>query len=658
MLAGANDWTAFLFGSLDPSNGITVDKPPASLWPMEIAARLFGFGPWSLLVPQALMGVAAVGLLYAAVRRVSGHGAGLLAGALLALTPVAALMFRFDNPDALLTLLLVAAAYLVVRGVDDGRTRWIVAAGLVIGFAFLTKSLQAFLVLPGLALAYLWAAPGGWWRRSWQLAAGAAGIVAGAGWWLLTVALWPVDARPWIGGSGDNTPLGLAFGYNGLSRIVGGAGGGPGGGGGGSFGGEPGLLRMFGAAFGAQVSWLLPAALLLLVAALVARGRAPRTDPVRASLLLWGGWTLVTVLVFSLMGGIVHPYYAVALAPGIAALVAIGGRTLLGPGAPRWSRAVLAAATAVTAVWAFVMLGWSPEFLPWLRWVVLVAGLLAAAALLLPSRLVRPGRVLAVVLGVAVLAGVAAPAAYAVQTAATTHTGSTPSAGPEVAGAGGGPGGMPGGGGMRGDGTRGDGTRDDGMRGDGGLPDGTGGMPGGSGGMPGGSGGMPGGSGSGTGPDGSGQGAAAGPDGSGQGGSGPDSSGTGSGPDGGTRGADLGETATGAELTELLRTAGDARWAAATIGSQRAASMMLAAGGDTAVLAIGGWSGGDAHPTLEQFQQYVEHGEIRWFVDGGDGGGPGGERGTGAAIAAWVAEHYAATTVGDSVVYDLSAPVR
>ncbi|MEU6700631.1 glycosyltransferase family 39 protein [Pseudonocardia sp. NPDC046786] len=598
--AGANDWTAFLFGSLDPSNGITVDKPPASLWPMEIAARLFGFGPWSLLVPQALMGVAAVWLLYAAVRRVSGHGAGLLAGALLALTPVAALMFRFDNPDALLTLLLVAAAYLVVRGVDDGRTRWIVAAGLVIGVAFLTKSLQAFLVLPGLALAYLCAAPGGLWRRSWQLVAGAAGIVAGAGWWLLTVALWPVDARPWIGGSGDNTPLGLALGYNGLSRIVGGAGGGPGGGGGGSFGGEPGLLRMFGAAFGTQVSWLLPAALLLLVAALVARGRAPRTDPVRASLLLWGGWTLVTVLVFSLMGGIVHPYYAVALAPGIAALVAIGGRTLLGPGAPRWSRAVLAAATAVTAVWAFVMLGWSPEFLPWLRWVVLVAGLLAAAALLLPSRLVRPGRVLAVVLGVAVLAGAAAPAAYAVQTAATTHTGSTPSAGPEVAGAGGGPGGMPSGGA----GPGGGGMRADGIRADGGMPEGTG-----------------------------------------------------SGPDGGTRGAGPGEAATGTELTELLRTAGDARWAAATIGSQRAASMMLAAGGDTAVLAIGGWSGGDAYPTLEQFQQYVEHGEIRWFVDGGDGG-PGGERGTGPAIAAWVAEHYAATTVGDSVVHDLSAPVR
>ncbi len=320
--AGANDWTAFFFGSLDPENAITVDKPPASLWPMEISARIFGFSSWSLLVPQALMGVAAVGLLYAAVRRVSGHGAGLLAGALLALTPVAALMFRFDNPDAMLTLLLVLAAYLLVRGLEDGRTRWIAAVGLVLGFAFLAKSLQAFLVLPGLALAWLWAAPSRPWRRVWQLLVGGAGIVVGAGWWLLAVALWPVDARPYIGGSGDNTPLGLAFGYNGLGRIVGGEGGRggdtardaaagafpggafpggafpggapggggmpPGGPGGAVFGGQAGFLRMFGTSFGTQVSWLLPAALLLLVAALVLRGRAPRIDAVRGSLLVWG----------------------------------------------------------------------------------------------------------------------------------------------------------------------------------------------------------------------------------------------------------------------------------------------------------------------------------------------------------------------------------
>ncbi|MER5673501.1 glycosyltransferase family 39 protein [Pseudonocardia alni] len=653
--AGANDWTAFFFGSLDPQNAITVDKPPASLWPMEIAARIFGFSSWSLLVPQALMGVAAVGLLYAAVRRVSGHGAGLLAGALLALTPVAALMFRFDNPDALLTLLLVLAAYLLVRGLEDGRTRWVAAVGLVLGFAFLTKSLQAFLVLPGLALAWLWAAPGRPWRRAGQLVAGGAGIVAGAGWWLLAVALWPVDARPYIGGSGDNTPLGLAFGYNGLGRIVGGeggrgrdtvrdaaagafpggapAGGGmpPGGPGGGSFGGQAGFLRMFETSFGTQVSWLLPAALLLLVAALVLRGRAVRTDAVRGSLLAWGGWTLVTVLVLSFMEGIVHPYYTVALAPGIAALVAVGGRELLGHRDLRWVRGVLAVAVAGTAVWAFVMLGWSPQFLPWLRWVVLVAGVVAGAALLVPA---RGRRWLAVALGVAVLSGVAAPAAYAVQTVATSHEGSIPTAGPEVAGGDRGPGGFRD---RQGDRDRGlDGTGPaapgasgfpaDPATGDGGLPAGTGPSTG--------DGGFPAGSGQGRMP----QGDAGGP--------------------GGMFGGP-GSERTNAQVVALLRDAGPARWAAATVGSQGAASMMLAAGGDTAVMAIGGFSGSDPSPTLDQFRQYVAQGDVRYFVSGGERGGPGGGRGgTGAEITAWVAQHYTATTVDGTTVYDLSAPAH
>ncbi|GAA1105442.1 hypothetical protein GCM10009629_56680 [Pseudonocardia alni] len=656
--AGANDWTAFFFGSLDPQNSITVDKPPASLWPMALAARIVGFNSWSLLVPQALMGIAAVGLLYAAVRRVSGHGAGLLAGTLLALTPVAALMFRFDNPDALLTLLLVLAAYLLVRGLEDGRTRWIAAVGLVLGFAFLTKSLQAFLVLPGLALAWLWAAPGRPWRRVWQLLVGGAGIVVGSGWWLLAVALWPVDARPFIGGSGDNTPLGLAFGYNGLGRIVGGEGGGPGGGGrpgaafgggmpdaaglpggaagavpgggmppggpgggmGAAFGGRAGFLRMFGDSFGTQVSWLLPAALLLFVAALVLRGRAARTDAVRGSLIVWGGWTLVTVLVLSFMEGIVHPYYAVALAPGIAALVAVGARELLRYRDRRWVRGVLAVASAGTAVWAFVLLGGSPQFLPWLRWVVLVAGVAAGAALLVPA---RGRRWLAVVLGVAVLSGVAAPAAYAVQTAATTHEGSTPMAGPSGAGADRGMGGPRD---RRGGADRADGT-------DAGIPGTTTGAgPSGTGATD--AGGLP----AGAAPDGAGQPGAGGP--------------------GGMPGGGPGGERTSAQVVALLREAGPSRWAAATIGSQGAASMMLAAGGDTAVMAIGGFSGSDDSPTLEQFRQYVAQGDVRYFVSGGERGGPGGGRGTGAEITAWVAQHYTATTVDGTTVYDLSAPAH
>ena len=219
--AGTKSWKAFLFGSLDSSNFITVDKPPASLWVMALSGRIFGFSSFSMLAPQVLEGVAAVALLYAGVKRWFGAGAGLLAGALLAVTPVAALMFRFNNPDALLVCLLVAAAYCLVRALERASTRWMVAVGTLIGLAFLAKMLQAFLVLPGFALVYLVAAPTGLRRRVGQLLAGGLAIVVSAGWWVALVALWPVGSRPMIDGSPDNNIFNLILGYNGLGRIFG-----------------------------------------------------------------------------------------------------------------------------------------------------------------------------------------------------------------------------------------------------------------------------------------------------------------------------------------------------------------------------------------------------------------------------------------------------
>ena len=390
--AGTQNLTAWLFGSLDPGNAITVDKPPAALWVMALSGRLFGFTPFTMLLPQALMGVASVGVLYAAVRRVSGHGAGLIAGAALAVTPVAASMFRYNNPDALLVLLLVIAAYLMVRAIESARSRWVVLAGVVLGLAFLTKMLQAFLVVPGFALAFLVAAPVGLWHRVGKLAAGAAAMIATAGSFLMLVSLWPADSRPYIGGSTDNSLLQLALGYNGIQRVTGGedavggpGGGGPGGGPGGGanlfFGGDPGLTRLFGASMGTEASWLLPAALIGLVAGLWFTRRTARTGSVRASLLLWGGWLLVTGAVFSFMDGIIHPYYTVALAPAVAALVGIctaelwRGRRFRGP------RLTLAAMPAATGVWAFILLDRTPEWFPWLRWVVLVVSIVTAAVI-------------------------------------------------------------------------------------------------------------------------------------------------------------------------------------------------------------------------------------------------------------------------------------
>src|SRR5205085_3504051 len=150
--AGTKSWKAFFYGSLDAGNFITVDKAPASLWIIGISARLFGVNAWSILVPQALEGVATVALLYATVRRWFSPAAGLVAGAIVALTPVSVLMFRFNNPDALLVLLLTGAAYAMVRALEHGKTAWLALAGALVGFGFLAKMLQALVVVPAFAL--------------------------------------------------------------------------------------------------------------------------------------------------------------------------------------------------------------------------------------------------------------------------------------------------------------------------------------------------------------------------------------------------------------------------------------------------------------------------------------------------------------------------
>jgi 4-amino-4-deoxy-L-arabinose transferase-like glycosyltransferase len=429
--AGTHSWKAFFFGSFDAQSFITVDKPPASLWVMELSGRIFGFSSWSMLAPQALEGVAAVALLYAAVRRTAGAYAGLIAGAVLAITPVAALMFRFNNPDALLTLLLVAGAYCMVRAIEKAGTRWLLLAGAALGLAFLTKMLQGFLVLPAFGLVYLIAAPTTLWHRIRGLLAGALAIVVSAGWWVAIVELWPAGDRPYIGGSTTNSILELTFGYNGLSRITGGQGGG--GGGNAAFGGSTGIGRLFGDSMGTQISWLLPAALIALVAGLWLTRRAPRTDRTRAAIILWGTWLVVSGAVFSYMSGIVHPYYTVALAPAIGALVAIGGRALWRARHTIVARLALATAVLATGSWAYVLLDRTPSWHPALRVAVPAAAVLAAALLLLGPIVARRRPLIAVLAAFAMLG---APAAFALETASTAHTGSIPTAGPSSGGSG------------------------------------------------------------------------------------------------------------------------------------------------------------------------------------------------------------------------------
>jgi 4-amino-4-deoxy-L-arabinose transferase-like glycosyltransferase len=485
-------------------------------------------------------------------------------------------MFRYNNPDALLVLLLVAAAYATVRATQSASTGWLLVAGALIGFAFLTKMAQALVPLPALALAYLVAAPTGLGRRIRQLfAAGIATVVAG-GWWYAVVELWPAGSRPYIGGSRTDSALELALGYNGIGRIFGREGGDGGGvliaGGvpeqtGPGFGSDPGMLRMIDTQNGVLAGWLLPTALTLLLVGLWLTRRAPRTDITRASLLLWGGWTVITALVFSLAGGIYHSYYTVALAPGVAALVGVGGALLWDKRRTWAGRFVLALLVAGTAAWAWLLLARTPEFLPWLRWAVVGAAAVAVVALLVRPGARRSGAaVMALAVAVTMLTG---SAAYAMQTVAEAGRGGIP-----------------------------------------GLSSATG---------PGGQTGQVGGPGAG---------------------------------------------APSPELVNMLRSTGRT-WSAATVGAQSSAALALAS--DTVVMGIGGFSGNDPAPTLEEFQALVAADELRYFVDGGIGPSPGAppgqptddgqQRGPGSEITSWVQETFESTTVGDRTVYDFDRPL-
>ncbi|UOZ06561.1 glycosyltransferase family 39 protein [Amycolatopsis sp. WQ 127309] len=442
--AGSQSWKALFFGSSDAANAITVDKTPAALWVLGLSTRVFGVSAWSVLVPQALMGVGSVWLLYATVKRTSGPAAGLVAGLVLALTPAAALMFRFNNPDALLVLLLVAAAYCVVRALEKAGPGWLALAGVAVGFGFLAKMLQAFLVLPAFAVAYLVAAPVPLGKRLLHLLGA---TVAAAGWYLVVVALWPAADRPFIGGSQTNSLWELVFGYNGFGRITGDEVGSVGGGAGRGWG-STGLTRLFGSEMAGGIAWLIPAALLALGAGLWFTRRAPRTDRSRAALIVWGGWFLVTALVFSYMGGIIHPYYTVALAPAIAALVGTAAVQLWRLRSQPSASGLLSGGVALTAVTTYLLLSGS-TWQPWLAPTVLVGGLLAAVGLFFAAHLTRWAASSIAALALVVL--LAGTGAYTLATAATTHSGAIPSAGPTSGfggrggGFGGGPGGAPGG---------------------------------------------------------------------------------------------------------------------------------------------------------------------------------------------------------------------
>ncbi|GGU51142.1 ArnT family glycosyltransferase [Lentzea flava] len=568
----STSFTNFLFGSFDPAGVVTVDKPPMALWPQAVAVWLFGFHGWAVLLPQVIEGVAAVFLLHRTVRLWADEKVALLAALILALTPITVAINRDNNPDTLLVLLLVAAAYAFTRSVRaDGSRKWLLWCAFFLGCGFLTKMLQAWIVVPAFALAYLVGVSTPVKRRILDLLAAAAVLVASSFWWVALHAWWP-GSKPYIGGSTDGGAWDLIIGYNGLGRVFGGdgnrGGSGPppemefaGPGGGAMFGGQPGITRMFDASVGGQISWLLPLCLVVLAAVSVAgvlrwRAKAPGNPAERAGWFMWGGWLLVTAAVFSFAQGIFHPYYTTMLAPAVAAISAAG--IVMFWRAKSFVRFLLPLTVAITAVWAFVVVSRDTSFHGWTRWATIGVAVVAVVVLLLGLR--RVGLVAALV------AVLLTPAVWSTATAArASNNGVMPAAGP-IDRAGGGfiyrngqppPNGMQPPAGMQPPG---------GMRNRGPMIGGPGGMRG--------------------------------------------------------------------ELTDeqkrILKYAkensGGAEITLAVDGSAQAASPFIM-GSDEVVIGMGGFSGSDNAPSVDQLQSWVSEGKLKFVLGGGERGGPRGGRG-------------------------------
>ncbi|WP_329338928.1 glycosyltransferase family 39 protein [Streptomyces sp. NBC_00663] len=649
--SGTQSWKAWFFGSLDAGNFITVDKPPFALMIMGLSCRIFGFGTWQMMAPEVAAALGTIWILHGSVKRVFGHAAAAIAALVLALTPITVAINRDNNPDTILVLLMVGGAALALRAVRTDRLLPLIGSAVLFGLAFNTKMLQGYIALPAVFAVYVYASKLGWKKKAVNLALAAVALAVASFWWAAAVSLVPADDRPYIGGSTDGSAWDLIMGYNGLGRVLGGEGngGGGGGGGGGTFAGTAGIGRMFNDVLGGQISWLIPFAFLALVAGLVLRGRAPRTDMTRAALVLWGGWLVLHYLTFAMAEGTMHPYYTTALAPGIAALCGGGGvllwRAFRG-GDARWSW-VLPAGLVVTGVWAIVLLRRATGWNTWLWPAVGVVMALAVIGLFV-FRTAGSGtraRLLAVSVAAAVVAGLAGPTAYAASPAFASATGgmggTNPTAGPSTGNGMGGPGGRGGfGGDGGGPGGQQNGTQQGGQAG-GELPGGGNGQMqpgGGDGELPQGGGAPSGGTngefpGGGTAPGGNG--------------------GTGGAPSGGFGGGGGMGGSVDSELIAYLEKHQDgAKWLLAVSNSQSAGQLILST--HQPVISMWGFTGSDQAMTLAKLKELVKKGELHYIQLGG--GGMGGNSSLNQEITSWVqkngtavkASEYSSSSTSDS----------
>jgi 4-amino-4-deoxy-L-arabinose transferase-like glycosyltransferase len=593
----SENWKAFLFGSFSPANTITIDKIPGYLWPQAVSARLFGFHSWSLVVPQIIEALVTVVATYRLVRRWAGEAAAVLAAGFLALTPALIAATHTNNEEAAYVMCLALAASATQHAAASGRLRSLVLAGVWVGLAFQCKMVEAWAVLPVIAVTYLVTAPPKLLRRVLDVLAAMLVALAVSLSWVVLVALVPASSRPYIDGTTSNNPFSMVFGYNGLTRF-GSLGINPAsvgavsqarGGGGAAVGAVPssGLATMFQGGAASQVGWLYPLAAVSIVVLLWQRRGKPRTDPIRAGVIMFTIWILIYGLAYS--AGTIHTYYVVTLAPALAALCGAGTvalwRAFRAGGRRAWA---LPITLALTAAWAIYVAAGFPTYRDWLVPLIAVVGIVALIALAIVAR--RPAMTGRAVLAAGVIGLVAVITGSAAWDSSVITAGDDTSlamgnVGPNAPGAGafGGAGGA---------GHAGFGAG----RGFGAGAGTGGGFGGGAGG---------------------GSGAAGKPA-------------AGGAPSGFAAGGGFGgmwvtDGTLSTEQRDLLDYAqahrDGARFVLTVTTTFQATPYILRAGAD--VLSMGGFSGQVPYPTLTQFEQYVASGQVR-YVYLSSSGGPGG----------------------------------
>jgi 4-amino-4-deoxy-L-arabinose transferase-like glycosyltransferase len=466
----------FLFVSFDPGGLITIDKPPLAVWLQTASAKLFGLSPLSLLLPQAILAIIAVAVLYRVVAPRLGAPTALCSALALAVFPSFVAVSRDNGVDPLLILLMILACGAALSAIESGRWRPLLCCAVLVGLAFNTKTLAAYLILPGIALAYMLCAPGTALRRAMRLLVAGVVMAIVSFSWIAFVELTPASQRPYIGSSTNNTELGLTFDYNGFGRVkgeIGGPGQVPTAEGAGLhivpppvrtprspgarpvapaaqpapvaktpsrflpdgrlvsplfFAAAPGPLRLFESGLADQGAWLLPFALLGLLALglLALTGERTLRNPRLATMIVFGGWLLVEAAILSFSKGIVHPYYVSAMGPGAAVMIGAGAAALTWLARRRHWGALLAPCAVVASVVVQIVILHEQHYMGWFV-PVLIGGALAGLCLMSLRRLAGVG--MAVTLGMLLIA----PTVYATTTWLGPVEGTFPAAGPREA---------------------------------------------------------------------------------------------------------------------------------------------------------------------------------------------------------------------------------